>query len=154
MTDEDLPFVISSWLRSHPGDATRHRPLVILLLASATVRLVAVDPEDPSHIMGWIVGGLTGTEHGETPVIHYSFVKFAFREMGVFTALLEDALARLGVKASDTRKGCSSKLVHSFCGKSTRDDSLTHTAFEVVRSKYNTLYDPHALFYVPKEKTE
>lgn len=105
----DEGFVLYSWLKSHahsrfgvsmranvdesPGEKdywTRHRPLVMRLIESSTVRVVC-DPDRPEVIWAW------ACTHGED-VIHYVLAKRRFHQEGfgpaIFAELLGDRLGR------------------------------------------------------------
>lgn len=145
MWPSDVPFVANSWLRSHPGNAHRHRPTVMLLLDRALVKLVMCDDNDPSHIMAWLVAGPVG--EGSVPVVHYAFTKFGYRDQGLFTHLLRAAMAIMGTDLEAHRKGVEKTLVHSFCGPRS-DDPEKPSAFQALEKKYELRYDPHALLGV------
>lgn len=87
-------FIFSSWLRSYRNsDITRfvpnevyyekHSELVTKLLDTSTV-LMAVNADCPDQIFGFIC-------YDET-AIHYVYVKYIYRKMGLAKLLLEQAL--------------------------------------------------------------
>jgi len=93
----DEPFVVSSWLKSYRNShstryisnddyyATLH-PLVEGLARGAAT-LLAVNPQDPEQIYGWVCH-----EHiGSVPVLHYLYVKEIFRRGKIATQLLTQA---------------------------------------------------------------
>jgi GNAT superfamily N-acetyltransferase len=101
----DLPFIMSSWLRSFktshfagpiPNDIywDTYRLAAERILSRPAARLlVAVNPSerDPEHeLYGWLA-----MEPGEPPVVHYVYVKQAFRRMGVARSLLRAASINL-----------------------------------------------------------
>ena len=91
MVEADLPFVMSSWLKSlrpHAEWASSkaffevHRRVIDGLLARSTVT-VAVQKGDPTAIVGWAAQD-TLAPH----VVHYVYVKRAFRLAGVAKTLV------------------------------------------------------------------
>ena len=87
-SDIDTPFIFSSWLRSYASSAyggdnyyKRHHQVIEQLMARPGVRMLAATPkEDPQTIIGWSAQ--------EDSVLHYVYVKEAFRRMGVATLLV------------------------------------------------------------------
>jgi GNAT superfamily N-acetyltransferase len=91
---EDAPFIFSSWLKSYrQSEAVKglsddiyfdgQRSVINrILLRSAC--LVAVDPDDASHLYGFICF----EEHYPNPVLHYVYVKQAYRKLGVASLLM------------------------------------------------------------------
>lgn len=86
----DVPFVLNSWLQSFarapfarlvPVDAywRGHHELVLSVLGRSETR-VACSPTDTDAIMGWSV-----TAPG---VVHYVYVKFPYRRLGIARRLL------------------------------------------------------------------
>lgn len=142
MWPSDVPFVANSWLRSHPGNASRHRPTVLLLLNKALVKLVACDDLDPEHILGWLVAGPVGED--SVPVIHYAFTKYGVREQGICTALARVALLTMGDDIGAHRRGAEKSVFHSFCGPHSEDPNKP-SGFDVLQQRYELRYDPHAL---------
>lgn len=93
MCDLDTPFVFSSWLRSYKASRdTRvapqvyfheHHKVIEAILASPSVSVtVAVSTEDPNTILGW------AAMDSSKGVLHYVYVKEAFRRWGVATELV------------------------------------------------------------------
>ena len=92
--EEDFNFVISSWLKS-----SRHRfkqltnedyfdpykEKIIDLLQEADV--VVMEDEENDLILGFIAFTPEDT-------VHYVYVKYAFRKMGIAKALIEEASCR------------------------------------------------------------
>lgn len=90
---EDLNFIYSSWLKSHrdsqfaknvPSDLYYHyqKDLIDRILERSQV-LVAVNPDLPSQIFGWSVGEQRGNIH----ILHYVYVKYPYRKLGIAKAL-------------------------------------------------------------------
>lgn len=98
-TQEDVPFIKSSWLESYRyGRAVRGVPNSIyyamhdkvsqFLLADGEVTMV-VDEADPSVIAGWACYKV----EGPMLVLHYVYVRGSWRRKGVATRLLQGILA-------------------------------------------------------------
>ena len=102
--DADLPMILDSWLRSGlqypiftsevgrppirlrvPGTLllSQSRTLLKTLIPKTHV-LVLCNPEDEDHIMGWVC------YETETPCLHFLFIKFNFRRMGMGRRLLSE----------------------------------------------------------------
>ena len=102
--DADLPMILGSWLRSGlqypiftaevgrppirlrvPGTLllSQSRTLLKALIPKTHV-LVLCNPEDEDHIMGWVC------YETETPCLHFLFIKFNFRRMGMGSRLLSE----------------------------------------------------------------
>ena len=100
--DADLPMILDSWLRSGlqypifasecgrppirlrvPGTLllSQSRTLLKTLIPKTNV-LVLCNPEDEDHIMGWVC------YEEESPCLHFLFIKFNFRRMGMGRRLL------------------------------------------------------------------
>lgn len=95
-TRDDLPFIFDSYWRSYIAYVGRPRSsglqrlrdrLSLLWLRAKFI--VACDPENPSHLLGWICT--------EGSVIHYVYVKSAYREQG----LARTMIAAAGLASSD-----------------------------------------------------
>lgn len=90
----DAHFIASSWLKSYrdsPATAAVpsqtfyywHHRVIEVVLARAAV-LVACDPDDPDTIVGWACAeAMPGAL-----VLHYVYVKHAFRRFGIARALV------------------------------------------------------------------
>ena len=109
MRATDEAMVIDSWLRSglqypifasdggrppirlkppHGLLLSQNRTFLQKILTSAQV-LVLADPEDEDHIIGWIC---TETVHDGNPAcLHFIFVKFNFRRMGMGRRLMRES---------------------------------------------------------------
>tara|TARA_R100000789_G_scaffold67345_1_gene63254 strand:- start:732 stop:1217 length:486 start_codon:yes stop_codon:yes gene_type:complete len=102
--DADLPMILDSWLRSGlqypiftsevgrppirlrvPGTLllSQSRTLLKTLIPKTHV-LVLCNPEDEDHIMGWVC------YETEAPCLHFLFIKFNFRRMGMGSRLLSE----------------------------------------------------------------
>jgi hypothetical protein len=97
----DLALIMSSWLKSFKGSHyagpipndlywDTYRLSLERILSRPAVRVwIAVNPgePDPEHeIYGWLA-----MEPGAPPVVHYAYVKQAFRRMGVARSLFHAA---------------------------------------------------------------
>lgn len=89
----DINFVYSTWLRSYKHDSPltkytkrelffdQHQKILDRLLSKEGMRVsIACDPDDEMIIYGYLVY--------EPNVIHYIYVKDAFRRRGIATTLL------------------------------------------------------------------
>ena len=98
LTDADLPYVMSTWLRSHQRSRAWLRDLPIKAdiyyagqrrvcerLLGEHGGLIACDPLEPMSIWGWICA----TAHA----VHYVYVRPPMRERGVATDLLSKFVA-------------------------------------------------------------
>jgi len=84
----DINFIVNSWLKSYRASCPLvsdlvyfdyQKRLIMKIFETATVTL-AIDPDDPAHIFGYIVH--------EGSVIHYCYVKHSLRRFGIARALL------------------------------------------------------------------
>lgn len=95
----DLNFILSTWLRSfrHSSPMTKHlgsdiyyafheKVLKHTLAKSNTTVLIATPENDPEVILGYMVVELT-----TDPIIHFTYVKKAFRRFGIAKSLLAAA---------------------------------------------------------------
>lgn len=96
---DDVPFVYSSWLQSYRHGskqaqkirksvyfAFQHKLIERILLRGAAVK-VATPEDDTTTILGYVVA-----EHPEgLAVLHYLYVKEAFRSLGIAKKLLASA---------------------------------------------------------------
>jgi len=95
---EDLPFIFSSWLKSYrDSDCAKHIPnepyfrfhhkIVESILSrasesgTATIKIACL-ADSSENILGWLVS--------EGPVLHYVYIKNAFRRLGIASKLLGD----------------------------------------------------------------
>lgn len=97
--DKDQNFIFNSWLKSNRNSYhTKHvvndiyffeHKMIIQYLMDTSDFLVAVNPEDPDQIYGYIC-----YEHikDEIPVIHYIYVKYTYRKLGIAKQLLTKAV--------------------------------------------------------------
>lgn len=96
-TEADVPFIFNSWLKSFRGSVTAksisnpvyfdfHHKTIEKILQKSNV-LIACDAADPTQVFGYVVAqNIEGVK-----VLHYAYVKFAFRGMGLCKLLLQDA---------------------------------------------------------------
>lgn len=95
--ESDVPFIFNSWLKSYrSSNAAKnisnpvyfdfHHKLLENILQRSNV-LVLCDTADTAQVFGYIVAqDLDGVK-----VLHYAYVKFAFRGMGLANMLLTEA---------------------------------------------------------------
>lgn len=92
---EDLPFIYDSWLKNYAKSPIctmiesqdfypAHRQVITDILSRDNVFGFVAHPKDePGVILGYIIG--------EPQVLHFCFVKQAFRNMGIGRALFREA---------------------------------------------------------------
>lgn len=124
-TPLDEPLILSSWLKSAYNlcpafkDMPKslyfglHEPAVKLSLATSDT-LLAVDSEDPTHILGYLVY----KNYPFFSVIHYIYVKQQFRGFKIAAHLLEEADLRQYIFTShetfDSQRFFNSKQLPTF----------------------------------------
>ena len=96
-TEADVPFIFNSWLKSYKGSHAvkaisapvyfdfHHRAIEKLLQRSQV--LVLCSPDDSTQVFGYLVHESVES----VPVVHYAYVKYAFRGMGLCSMLLKQA---------------------------------------------------------------
>lgn len=99
---EDSPYVFATWLKAQrtQGDRAEMRNSVYFenekrrvgYLLSRSRVLMAVNPDDAAHLYGYVVFSRVS----EITLVHFLFVKPAYRKLGVATALMRDVCPRLG----------------------------------------------------------
>lgn len=125
---EDGNFVFSSWLKSYRGSDFakhmtndvyygHHKSIVAALIAKSII-LVACNPEDENQVFGYIV-----FEHERGCLVHWLYVKYTYRKLGVANALI-------------------GQLPNGSGGI-----TLTHIgrSFQELKAKYNLEYNPYLL---------
>jgi hypothetical protein len=102
----DLGYIVHSWLESfHAGNPQMRlvrmgrfknpmRRAIHTLLATSTV-VMACDPEQPSHLYGFIAAEMVGV----SPVVHYCYVSQLRRSVGLARGLAAEALRSMGGSA-------------------------------------------------------
>lgn len=114
-TSEDVPFVLSSWLKSAADDvggvaaaftrkvfyAEHERLIRESVLPRSRVR-VASSPAEPDAIRGWAC--FEETEHGTH--LHYVYVRFDWRGLGVGKQLV-DSIGDIALQTHSTRRAVS-----------------------------------------------
>lgn len=90
LREGDWHFVLSSWLRSFAAGKTQtpkfwaqNQAFIEDRRQRGATFLVACDPDDEDFIFGWSCA--------EGPVLHYVYVKEAFRHAGVARALAAES---------------------------------------------------------------
>lgn len=94
---EDVPFIFATWLRSYRHASAfarkisnevyfaRHHMVIDLILKRAGSKVSVAHPRgEPDVILGYVVS--EKQPDGED-VVHYTYVKKSFRQMGVASAL-------------------------------------------------------------------
>ena len=135
--DEDLPFIFNSWLKSFRDSyfardipdtiyfADHHK--VIERLLKNSVVMISCNEDDPSQLYGYAVG----SEEDGIFVLHFIYVKYTFRNLGIGTLLLK-TFGHTGESAS----------VYTHC------NSLAIR----LAAKYNFVYHPYLMFIEEKEQ--
>jgi GNAT superfamily N-acetyltransferase len=102
--EQDLAYVYSTWLNSYQESGygaslpprvyfdTQHRTIEKLFAAGARV-WVARGVTDPRWLAGWLCAARDEGRY----VLHYAYVRRAFKRMGVATELAEHSARALGV---------------------------------------------------------
>ena len=134
-TARDIPFLMSSYIRGlaaqSPWDkldpnwhsAATHTLAERMLRQSV---IVACDPEDPDQCFGWICFD------DVRRVLYWIYVKKAYRQAGLGTALMEFAFLSVGPESDAIR------ITH-------KTDSIGwHT------ERWNLVYDSHSLVTIAK----
>lgn len=105
-TADDMPFVLSSWLKSAADDSggvasaftrrvfyAEHERLIRESVLPRSAVRVAASPDSPDVIRGWTCS--EATEHGT--LLHYVYVRFDWRKLGV-ARFLVDALGPIALQ--------------------------------------------------------
>lgn len=104
-TNEDLPFIVNSWLKSgREGLLVKplsneiyfqeHKRIILALLNAPESRVViAADDACPTHILGWACGArpTQGACGGPDGVLHFVYVKHLLRRQGLARQLVQVA---------------------------------------------------------------
>lgn len=134
-TAEDRGFVVKPWLQELRRSSTtryvsdsvffqQHGRLVQKLLARASVDL-ACDPADDQHFYGFVAHEPGVAEHAE-PVIHWLYVKMAFRQLGLGRSLL-------------------AHVTHGGRAIASHATDMLMGPMRAVIEKYGITYDPYVL---------
>lgn len=132
----DIAFIYSTWLRSYRNDSLiglsvkksiffeTYRLVLDQILAKNTTKvLVACLPEDDSVILGYLVADPT------EKVLHYIFVKDAFRRFHIAQTLYDKVFSEMGEGVV----------------------SITHSTHHVKNFIEKFTYNPFLLYQTPKE---
>lgn len=97
----DVNFILNSWLKSYRSSYAvkgvcdtiyyREQKRIIMALVNkpGMALFVASDPDDANEIFGWLCAEQRAASASPTLVVHYAYVKQAFRRLGILRALLE-----------------------------------------------------------------
>lgn len=128
---EDVPFIFATWLRSYRHASSfarkisnevfyaRHHMVVDMILKREGSSVLVAHPKgEPDVILGYLV---TERQPDGTDVVHYTYVKKSFRQMGIARALW-----------STLEK---------------KKYTITHYTVDAdwISNKYNTIYDPYRI---------
>jgi GNAT superfamily N-acetyltransferase len=98
-TDDDYPFIYDSWLRAYRGSNfagpiadiayyDAYRKTIDQLITRSTSRLIVASLVDvPTEMFGYCC-----SEQGRLPILHWCYVKSKYRQNGIGTMLLDDAI--------------------------------------------------------------
>ena len=98
-TPADHPFIYSTWLKSYRhSDWARnmsndtfffhHKQIIEAILECPTTKITLIcDQEDPDQLYGYCVA----RELSDKAVIHFCYVKYNFRKLGLMKQLVENA---------------------------------------------------------------
>ena len=94
---EDVPFIFATWLKSYRHASTfarkisneiyysRHHLVIDLILKRGGSKVYVAHPRgEPDVILGYMV---TEVQPDDTAVMHYTYVKKSFRQMGIARSL-------------------------------------------------------------------
>lgn len=108
--DEDYRFVRATWMRGQYGGSKYHRHLEPsayhkmqlkkvneTLLNPLNSLRIACDASDRDLILGYAVVGW----QGDNAVIHWVYIKSAFRRIGIATKLVEDLKTNIVTNITD-----------------------------------------------------
>lgn len=129
--DEDLPFIFNSWLKSFRDSFfsrdipdtiyfSDHHKIIEKILKNSVV-MISCNEDDPTQIYGYAVG----SQEDGIFVLHYIYVKYTFRSLGIGTLLLKSF-------------GHSGETASVY----THHNNLAHK----LASKYNFIYHPYLMF--------
>ena len=144
-TPTDLDFIVSSWLKSYRNSDFAnyipntlyyqyHKAIVMDLLKRSLVSMV-VDPEDQDHVYGYIV-----YEAGEMFILHYMYIKSAFRNFGLAKSILQKANPQFGVEEMYLTHLDKVDIFQNSRGVIKRN-----SWFIKKRSEYKMIYNPYAM---------
>ena len=95
-------IVIAPWVRQirsmkpfdkmPPDDFKRHKDMVIGGLIDRCSPVMACHPDASDQVFGWVCGEL----QGEDQVLHFCYVRSAFRRFGIGNALMRRCFPKLG----------------------------------------------------------
>lgn len=103
-TPEDLNFITNSWLKSNRSSTFAyyidredyyriHENLVKIILERSLATIIC-DPEDHSHVYGYAVYEL----NNDVLVLHYLYIKYAYRNFGLAKSCLKAVYPKFGEK--------------------------------------------------------
>lgn len=133
--EQDVNFIFNSWLKSYQSSVSAkllsptiyfqfHHKVIEQLLQRCAV-VVACQQQDPTQVYGYLVYEVVD----DVPVIHYAYVKHAFRQMGIYSLLLAATTLSSRNQAFYTHE--------------------THTALKLIRAKsLPMVYNPYLAYGV------
>jgi ribosomal protein S18 acetylase RimI-like enzyme len=141
---EDVSFIYNSWLKQYRERSRfaspihpkifydrHHKVLERILAVTSTQVLVCSPKENPETILGYLV-----FTNANVPILHFVYVKAAFRRLGIASALFKDAQL-------DPNK-CV--YTHRVDKRSVRDDGTSVSDFDWIQQRFpSLLYDPYLI---------
>lgn len=102
---DDMNFITKAWLANgksgyayrsmrqsdYDKEMSEFIPELLHKLGWPVMALVVSDKDDPSHLVGFMVGELNDDDIPRTSVLHMLYVKHGWRKRGIATALLRAA---------------------------------------------------------------
>lgn len=99
-TKEDWPLLYNSWLKEYKQNSrwakritndvffSRHHAIIDYIFNKQTTKIMIAHPyDDSNHIVGYMVM----EELNKEQIIHFCFVKFAFRRLGLMKEMFKRA---------------------------------------------------------------
>ena len=152
-TADDLQFIMNSWLKSYRNsDLTNYVPnklyydyhgaLIKNILNRSLVSIIC-DVEDPSHVYGYVCYELLN----EIFILHYVYIKFNFRNMGLCESTLKAVYPQFGeVETFITHPDkIFSRVVYQDRIKQLNPEIKKTSFFIKKRDDYKLVYNPYAL---------
>ena len=141
----DIQFILSSWLKSFRNSEFAnyipnklyyefHGSLVKNIIARSLVSILC-DVEDPEHVYGYVVYELLG----DVFILHYIYIKYNFRNLGLCRTALKAVYPQFGnVESFITHPDkVLSRIVNN---------EIKKTSFFIKkRDDYKLIYNPFAL---------
>ena len=145
---QDIPFILSSWLKSFwnaPAVRGMTKTLYFRHEREAAVRLIqqssivmAVNPEDGDEIYGYIVYEVVDGAY----IMHYVYVKQAYRRKGLATNLIVRTIGDCEVAFYSHRTAGSARLANKY--------KLNYTPHMALFTKKEVDHEDYSSEFLPK----